>query len=97
MTDEPTTTSQEADAAERDKLLHEIWCFQARAIRDILRETASGEMKASMLQSINTFLRCNDITSATIPDADRDTKAASVLSQKIKELVPEGEVENVPE
>ena len=39
-----------------------------------------------MLQSINTFLRLNDISNETIPDEDEDTREARELAAQIKAL-----------
>ena len=81
-----TNETNDLDKKERDKLLHSIFTRTAKAIDDILKNTDPAELKASMLQSINTFLRINDISNETIPDEGEDTREARELSAQVRAL-----------
>ncbi len=81
-----TNETNDLDKKERDKLLHSIFTRTAKAIDDILKNTDPADLKASMLQSINTFLRINDISNETIPDEDEDTRETRELAAQIKAL-----------
>ncbi len=81
-----TNDLEQQNKAERDKLLHSIFTRTAKAIDDILKNTDPADLKASMLQSINTFLRINDISNETIPDEDEDAREVRELAAKVKSL-----------
>ncbi len=81
-----TNDLEQQNKAERDKLLHSIFTRTAKAIDNILKNTDPAELKASMLQSINTFLRINDISSDTIPDEDEDTRETRELATQVRAL-----------
>ncbi len=85
MTDDINDLEQQ-NKAERDKLLHSIFTRTAKAIDDILKNTDPSDLKASMLQSINTVLRINDISNETIPDEDEDQRAGRELAAQVKAL-----------
>ena len=86
-----TNETNDLDKKERDKLLHSIFTRTAKAIDDILKNTDPADLKASMLQSINTFLRINDISNETIPDEDEDARETRELAEQIRRLTKEGE------
>ena len=90
MTDENTTSppDYEQHARERATLLHNIWMSQARAVARILENTPPEKLKASMLQSINQFLRLNDVSSGTLDDEGKEKKIAQDLSQQLRALAP---------
>ena len=70
------------DKRERDKLLHSIFTRTAKSIDDILKNTAPADLSASMIQSINTFMKINDISNDTIPDeAEEDREARDLAAQ----------------
>ena len=81
-----TNETNDLDKKERDKLLHSIFTRTAKAIDDILKNTDPADLKASMLQSINTFLRINDISNETIPDEDEDQRETRALAAKVKAM-----------
>ena len=81
-----TNDLEQQNKAERDRLLHSIFTRTAKAIDDILKNTDPADLKASMLQSINTFLRINDISNETIPDEDEDTRETRALAAKVKAM-----------
>ena len=86
-----TNETNDLDKKERDKLLHSIFTRTAKAIDDILKNTDPADLKASMLQSINTFLRINDISNDTIPDEDEDDREARELGALVRRLTKAGE------
>ncbi len=86
-----TNDLEQQNKAERDRLLHSIFTRTAKAIDDILKNTNPADLKASMLQSINTFLRINDISNETIPDEDEDARETRELAEQIRRLTKEGE------
>ena len=53
----------------------------------IVETTDPANLKASMLQSINTFLRLNDVSTATIPDEDGDARETRELAAQVKEAM----------
>ena len=81
-----TNDLEQQNKRERDKLLHSIFTRTAKAIDDILKNTDPADLKASMLQSINTFLRINDISNETIPDEDEDARETRELADKVRAL-----------
>ena len=81
-----TNETNDLDKKERDKLLHSIFTRTAKAIDDILKNTDPSDLKASMLQSINTFLRINDISNETIPDEDESARAGRELAAQVRAL-----------
>jgi len=81
-----TNETNDLDKKERDRLLHSIFTRTAKAIDNILKNTDPADLKASMLQSINTFLRINDISNETIPDEDEDTREARELAAQVRAL-----------
>ena len=92
MTEEQDTkTDHEATAKERARLLHDIWTRQARAVANILEETPTSKLKASMLASVNSFLKLNGVSFDTLPDPNADAREESTLAQKIKALDPADE------
>ncbi len=88
-----TNDLEQQNKRERDKLLHSIFTRTAKAINDILKNTDPADLKASMLQSINTFLRINDISNETIPDEDEDARETRELGALVKRLTEEGEAQ----
>ena len=88
-----TNDLQQQDKKERDRLLHSIFTRTAKAIDDILKNTDPADLKASMLQSINTFLRINDISNETIPDEDEDARETRELGDLVRRLTEEGEAQ----
>ena len=81
-----TNDLEQQNKKERDKLLHSIFIRTAKAIDDILKNTEPAELKASMLNSINQFMRLNDISNDTIPDEDEDAREGRELAAQIKAL-----------
>ncbi len=88
-----TNDLEQQNKAERDRLLHSIFTRTAKAIDDILKNTNPADLKASMLQSINTFLRINDISNETIPDEDEDARETRELGALVRRLTEEGEAQ----
>ncbi len=86
-----TNDLEQQNKRERDRLLHSIFTRTAKAIDDILKNTDPADLKASMLQSINTFLRINDISNETIPDEDEDQRETRELAAQVQRLMKEGE------
>ncbi len=79
------------DKRERDKLLHSIFTRTAKAIDAILKKTKPEDLKASMIQSINTFLRINDISAETIPDEAEEHREARELAEQVRKSRERGE------
>ncbi len=88
-----TNDTNDLDKKERDKLLHSIFTRTAKSIEEILNNTDTADLKASMLQSINTFLRINDISNETIPDEDEDARETHELGDLVRRLTEEGEAQ----
>ncbi len=86
-----TNDLEQQNKRERDKLLHSIFIRTAKAIDNILKNTDPADLKASMLQSINTFLRINDISNETIPDEDEDQRETRELAEQVRRITAEGE------
>ena len=86
-----TNDFEQQDRRERAKLLHSIFSRTARIIDDILANTPPDKLKASMLNSINQFLRLNDISMDTIPDEDEDAREVRELGALVRRLTKEGE------
>ena len=90
MTDNTSDLAPQ-NSQERDELLRSIFTRTARAIDTILRETPPEKLKASLLQSINQFLRLNDVSAGTLPDEDKETRAARELADQVRRLTAEAE------
>ena len=82
-----TNDLEQQNKHERDKLLHSIFTRTARSIDSILKDTAPAKLTASMLNSINQFLRLNDVSSATIPDEDDNRRETQELAAQVKEAM----------
>ena len=87
-TDSPGEADHEANAAEREKLLHEIFMRQARAIASILKHTPPEKLRASMVQAITQWCRLNGLSNDSLPDAGKADREGAALAQQIKALTP---------